>query len=84
MINYFKLLASEGKRDETLRTHLRRRNVWNVICKNEQMIDERIFPYTFRHRYAKASQDAAIARTNIKAAKDHTREVHLKVMQDSF
>ena len=40
------------------------------------MISEVLVPYTFRHRYAKASHDAGIPLTKIAAAMDHTREVH--------
>ena len=35
-----------------------------------------LVPYTFRHRYAKATHDAGIPLTKIAAAMDHTREVH--------
>ena len=40
------------------------------------MIDEVIVPYTFRHRYAKASYAAGIPLPNIAAAMGHTTEVH--------
>ena len=40
------------------------------------MISEVLVPYTFRHRYAKASHDAGIPLTKITAAMDHTKEVH--------
>ncbi|MBW3042197.1 hypothetical protein CVO71_06000 [Prochlorococcus marinus str. XMU1408] len=68
-------LGSEGKGGEALRTHLRRKNVWNVLCKEAQMIGEVLVPYTFRHRYAKASHTAGIPLTNIVAAIGYTKEV---------
>ena len=40
------------------------------------MISEVLVPYTFRHRYAKASHDAGIPLTNIATPMDHTKEVH--------
>ena len=69
-------LGQKGKGGEALRTHLRRRKVWNVLCKEPEMIGEVLVPYTFRHRYAKASHAAGIPLTNIAAAMGHTTEVH--------
>ena len=69
-------LGQKGKGGEALRTHLRRKNVWNVLCKEAEMIGEVLVPYTFRHRYAKASHAAGIPLTNIAAAMGHTTEVH--------
>ena len=43
------------------------------------MIGEVLVPYTFRHRYAKASHAAGIPLTNIAAAMDHTTEVHHQI-----
>ena len=40
------------------------------------MIREVLVTYTFMHRYAKASNAAAITVTNITAAISHTTEVH--------
>ena len=59
-----------------LETYLRRKNVWNVICKDVEMIGEVLVPYTFMPRYAKASKAAGIPLTNIAAAMGHTTEVH--------
>jgi len=64
------------KGGESLRTHVRSRNVWNVLCKDAQMIGEVLVPYTFRHRYAKTSHDGGIPLTKLAAAKYQTREVH--------
>ena len=51
-------------------------NVWKVLCKEAEMIEEVLVPYTLRHRYAKASHAAGIPLTNIAAAMGHTTEVH--------
>ena len=40
------------------------------------MIGEVFFPYTFRHRYAKAYYAAGISLTNIAVAMGQTTEVH--------
>ena len=64
------------KGGEALRTYLRRKNVFNVLCNEVEMIGEVLVRYTFRHRYAKASHDAGIPLTNIAAAMGHTTEVH--------
>ena len=40
------------------------------------MIGEVLVPYTFRHRYAKASHAAGIPLTNITAAIGHTTKMH--------
>ena len=40
------------------------------------MIEEVLVPYTFRHRYVKASHAAGIPLTNIATAMGHTTEVH--------
>ncbi len=70
----FRKIIEKGS--ESLRTHLRRKNVWNVLCKEAEMIGEVLVPYTFRHRYAKPSHAAGIPLTNIAAAMGHTTEVH--------
>ena len=40
------------------------------------MISKVLVPYTFRHRYDKASHAGGIPLTNITAAMGHTKEVH--------
>ncbi len=45
-------------------------------CKDAQMISQVLIPYTFRHRYAKATHNTDIPLINIAAAIDHTTEVH--------
>ena len=69
-------LGSEGKGGEALRTHLQRKIVWNVLCKETEMIVEVLVPYTFRHRYAKALYSAGIPLSKISAAMGPTTEVH--------
>ncbi len=69
-------LGAEGKGGEALKTCLRRKNVWNVLCKEAEMIEGVLVPYTFRHRYAKASHAAGIPLTNISVAMGQTTEVH--------
>ena len=61
---------------EALRTHLRRNNVCNVLCKEKEIIGEVLVLYTFRYRYAKASHAAGIPLINITAAMGNTSEVH--------
>ena len=53
-------------------------------CKEAEMIAEVLVPYTFRHRYAKASHAAGIPITNISAVIGHTNKCIIKDMQDSF
>ena len=40
------------------------------------MIDKVLAPYTFRHRYAKASHAAGIPLTILAGTMGHTKEVH--------
>ncbi len=70
----FRKIIEKGS--ESLRTHIRRKNVWNVLLKHVEMIGEVLVPYTFRHRYAKASHAARIPLPNISAAMGHTTEVY--------
>ena len=78
----FRKIIEKGS--ESLRTHLRRKNVWNVLCKEAQMIGEVLVPYTFRHLYAKASHAAGIPITNIALLWVTPQKCIIKVMQDSF
>jgi len=48
------------------------------------MIGEVLVPYTFRHRYAKASHAAGIPLTNIALLWVTPQKCIIKVMQDSF
>ena len=65
-----------GKGGVVLRTHLRSKNVCNVLRKESEMIGEVLVPYTFRHRYTKTSHAAGIPLSNITAAMGHATEVH--------
>ncbi|WP_320677022.1 tyrosine-type recombinase/integrase [Prochlorococcus sp. MIT 1300] len=71
-------LGDEGDGGEALRTHLRRRPVWKALKKEAEHVGEVLVPYTFRHRYAKASHAAGFPVSNIAAAMGHTLEVHLE------
>ena len=71
-------LGQEGKGGEALRTHLRRKLVWQSLKKEAEHIGEVLVPYAFRHRYAKASHAAGFPVSNIAAAMGHTLEVHLE------
>ena len=70
----FRKIIEKGS--ESLRTHLLRKNVWNVLCKEAEMIGEVLVPYTFRYRYAKVTHAAEIPLTIIAAAIGHTTQVH--------
>ena len=71
-------LGAEGKSGEALRTHLKRRTVWQSLRKEAENINEVLVPYTFRHRYAKQSHAAGFPVSNIAAAMGHSIEVHLE------
>ena len=71
-------LGKEGKGSEALRTRLRNKAVWQSLKKEAEHIGEVLVPYTFRHRYAKASHAAGFPVSNISAAMGHTVEVHLE------
>ena len=71
-------LGQEGKGGEALRTHLRRKLVWQSLKKEAEHIGEVLVPYALRHRYAKASHAAGFPVSNIAAAMGHTLEVHLE------
>ena len=68
----------EGHGGEVLRTHLRRRPVWKALRKEAEKVGEVLVPYTFRHRYAKASHAAGFPLANIASAMGHSVEVHLE------
>ena len=59
----FRKIIEKGS--ESLKTHLRRKNVWNVLRKVSQMIGEVLVPYTFKNLYAKSSHAAGIPITII-------------------
>ena len=71
-------LGQEGKGSEALRTRLRGKPVWKALQKEAEHIGEFLVPYTFRHRYAKASHASGFPVSNIAAAMGHSIEVHLE------
>ena len=70
-------LGQEGKGGEALGTVLRRNAVWKSLQKEADLSGEVLVPYTFRHRFAKASHAAGFPIANISQAMGHTPEVHL-------
>lgn len=71
-------LGEPGHGAEALLTYLRRKPVWRSLQEEAKHLDEKLVPYTFRHRYAKESHAAGIPIANIAAAMGHTVEVHLQ------
>lgn len=71
-------LGKPGHGAEALLTYLRRKPVWRSLQEQAKRLDEKLVPYTFRHRYAKESHAAGIPIANIAAAMGHTLEVHLQ------
>ena len=71
-------LGQEGKGSEALRTRLRNKTVWQSLKKEAEHIGEVLVPYTFRHRYAKASHASGFPVSNIASAMGHSIEVHLE------
>ena len=71
-------LGMPGKGGEALRTYLRRKPVWKSLVKEAKENGEELTPYTFRHRYAKASHARGIAIAQIAEAMGHTIEVHMQ------
>ena len=63
---------------EALRTYLRRKPAWQSLVIEAKENGEELTPYTFRHRYAKASHARGIAIAQIAEAMGHTIEVHMQ------
>jgi integrase len=70
-------LGQPGKAGEALLTYLRRLEIWMALKADAAHQGEALVPYTFRHRYAKASHAGGLPIANIAAAMGHTVEVHL-------
>ena len=62
----------------SLRTRLRRNKLWNLNRIETQDIGEVLVPYSFRHRYSKASHAEGFPLANICKAMGHSLEVHLQ------
>ena len=69
-------LGREGEAAMALRTHLRGCKLWKQYRKEAEKIEQVLVPYTFRHRYAKASHAKGFPTKNIAEAMGHTKEVH--------
>jgi len=71
-------LNSDGAGGQALGTYLRRQKAsWGEMRKAARRDGEQLTPYSFRHRYAKASHAAGLPIANIAQAMGHTIEVHL-------
>ena len=62
----------------TLRTRLRRNKLWKLYRIETKDIGEVLVPYSFRHRYSKASHAEGFPMANICKAMGHSQEVHLQ------
>ncbi|KZR84211.1 hypothetical protein PMIT1342_00134 [Prochlorococcus marinus str. MIT 1342] len=51
--------------------------IWQQLRQDADQAGEVLKPYTFRHRYAKASHASNLPVANIAEAMGHTIEVHL-------
>ena len=71
-------LNRDGDGGQALNQYLRRRKVWMALRDEAEHQGEQLTPYSFRHRYAKATHAANVPLANICEAMGHTIEVHLK------
>ena len=71
-------LGKEGKGSEAIRTHLRRRKLYQQIKEEAKKLDQTCVPYSFRHRYAKESHANGVPTSNIAEAMGHTVPVHMQ------
>ena len=69
-------LGREGEAAMALRTHLRGCKLWKQYRKEAENVEQVLVPYSFRHRYAKASHAMGFPTKNIADAMGHTKEVH--------
>jgi len=70
-------LGSEGQGGLALLTHLKRMPIYKKIKQKALSRDQYAVPYSFRHRYSKASHANGIPIANIAEAMGHTVEVHM-------
>lgn len=70
--------SNDGEAAMALRTRLRRNKLWNLYRIETQDIGEVLVPYSFRHRYSKASHSEGFPLANICKAMGHSLEVHLQ------
>jgi integrase len=71
-------LGQEGKGGEAIGTFLRRLRIWQELRSEAAAFGEELTPYSFRHRYAKASHAAKLAPKDISDAMGHTLDTHLQ------
>jgi integrase len=71
-------LGQPGKGGEALGTFLRRLPAWKQLRAEAAAAGEELTPYSFRHRYAKASHAAKLAPKDIADAMGHTLDTHLQ------
>ena len=71
-------LGSDGQGGLALYTHIKRRKLYQLIKEEASKIGQEAVPYSFRHRYAKASHASGFPIANIAQAMGHTPEVHLQ------
>jgi integrase len=71
-------LGSDGQGGLALYTHIKRRKLYQLIKDEASKIGQDAVPYSFRHRYAKASHASGFPIANIAQAMGHTPEVHLQ------
>ena len=70
--------SNDGEAAMALRTRLRRNKLWNLYRIETLDIGEVLVPYSFRHRYSKASHSEGFPLANICKAMGHSLEVHLQ------
>ena len=69
-------LGKDGDGGLALRTHIKRRKLYQQIKADALKIGQQAVPYSFRHRYAKESHASGFHVSNIAEAMGHTIEVH--------
>ena len=62
----------------SLRTRLKRKKLYQQIKEDAKKLGQECVPYSFRHRYAKASHSKGFPLTNIAESMGHTPEVHMQ------
>lgn len=71
-------LNRAGDGSQALNGFLRRRHVWQQFVSDAAAVEEKLVPYSFRHRYAKTAHAANIPVLNICEMMGHTLDVHQK------
>ena len=71
-------LGRGGEVAMTMNTRFRRWYLWQRYRKEAEKIKQVCVPYSFRHRYAKASHSKGFPIPNIAESMGHTPEVHMQ------